>query len=285
MRLPITMLLVTALAAGSSLSAKAKPVVSLPFSGKWEVNYDVNSCHLLARFGDAQGGIVLKLTRYQPGDPFELSLFGKPLIASGRDVDVTLDFGVSGGPVKRQALAGHAGKLPFLLVGYHRIDGRYSDEASAFPAVTPGQEAAATALTFGYRGKQYRLETGRLDRPLAKLRECQTDLVKYWGFDPTVQAQLSRPATPVGNPGNWAGSNDFPQPALVNGRSGRVKFRLDVDEAGVVTNCAVLEQTSPTEFAKTSCKILVKRGRFEPALDKDGKPVRSFWVSSIVWLA
>lgn len=285
MRIAGLLVLSATLLASSTLSAKPKSLISMPFVGNWEVNYDDNSCHLYARFGSKPDEIVLKLTRYQPGDPFDLNLFGKPFISGTRDVDVTLDFGVPGGPVKRAALAGHAGKLPFLLVGFHRIDGRFPDDGSALPPVTAEQEAAAKSLTIGYHGKLYRLETGRLDRPLAKLRECQTDLVKFWGFDPTVQAQLSRPATPVGNPGNWAGSNDFPKAALANGQSGRVKFRLDVNEAGAVTNCVVLEQTRPTEFAKTSCQILVRRGKFTPALDKDGKPVRSFWVSSIVWLA
>lgn len=285
MRTTGLLVLSASLLASSTLSARPKPVISMPFVGSWEVNYDDNACHLYARFGDKPDEIVLKLTRYQPGDPFDLNLFGKPFASNTRDVDVTLDFGMSGGPVKREALAGHSGKLPFLLVGSHRIDGRFADDGRTLPAITAEQEAAAKSLTIGYHGKQYRLETARLDRPLAKLRECQTDLVKFWGFDPDVQAKLTRPATPVGSPGRWAGSGDFPKAALANGQSGRVKFRLDVDESGAVTNCVVLEQTKPTEFARISCQILVKRGKFTPALDKEGKPVRSFWVSSIVWLA
>ena len=279
------LVLSASLLASSTLSAKPAPVVSLSFNGKWEVNYDTNSCHLLARFGSEKDGIVMRLTRFEPGDFFDLMFYGKPLNASGRDVKVTVDFGVSGEPIKRDGLAGHAGRLPFVMAGRMRIDGRDGNTETVMAApVTREQEAAATALTIGYGGKLYRLETGRLDRPLAKLRECQTDLIKYWGYDPVVQAQLTRAPVPIGSPGRWAGPMDFPREALGNGSNGRVKFRLDIDATGAAKSCAVLEQTKPVEFGKVTCDILVRRGKFEPALDKDGKPVGSFWISSVVWL-
>lgn len=284
MRLPMTLLLIAALAGSAAAQAKPKPVISLPFADKWVVNYDDNSCHLLAQFGDAKDGIAMKLTRFAPSDFFDLTLFGTPLRVSGRMVDVTLDFGLAGKPIEREALVGSTGELPLLIASGLRIDGRYTDENGTPPPVTPQQEATASALTIGFKGKSYRLETGKLDRPLAALRLCQTDLLKTWGYDPEVQATLTREPRPVGNPGSWARFDDYPMAALLKGRSGLVKFRLDVDETGAVKGCTVLERTNPIEFAKTTCAILLKRGRFEPALDKDGKPVRSFWVSSVRWM-
>ncbi len=278
-------ILTAGLVSTATVAAKPRPLVTLTRTGAWVVNYDDNACHLLGQFGDLEDGVVIRMTRYQPGDPFDLTLYGKPFDVRTLQVKVSLDFGVSDGPIERTGLAGKAGTRPMVLAGGMRIDGKAaSDPDNALPPVDPSRERAAATLVVGFGGSDYRLETGPLDLPLAKLRECQTDLVKFWGYDPAVQAQLSRPAKPATSPARWATSSDFPRAALESGRSGVVKFRLDIDETGKVTKCAVLAQTSPTDFAKTSCDILVRRGKFQPALDKDGQPVRSFWVSSIRWM-
>jgi Gram-negative bacterial TonB protein C-terminal len=259
--------------------------VELPRKGPWQVNYDDNACHLLGQFGEGDSAIAIKLTRYQPDDHFDLMLYGKPLSASGLNAEVQLSLGSSKRPLKLKALAGHAGELPFLMIGGLWIADEVQNDSAAPALLSPPQPTDADSLVIQYGGKRYRLATGSLDKPFAALRTCQTDLVKFWGYDPDVQASLSKGPTPIGNPGRWASWTDFPSRALENRRSGRVKFRLDIDEAGKVTGCHVLEQTNPAEFGVLSCQILTKRGRFKPALDKDGKPVRSFWVSSVTWLA
>jgi hypothetical protein len=266
------------------LGAASAPV-ELAQTGPWQVNYDDNACHLLGQFGTDTAAIVTRMTRYQPGDSFDLTLYGHPLKTLGLNAALTIDFGLADKPFERSGLAGTVRELPMILAGGMRLDGRYGDGEEELPPLTPAQEAQARALTIGLRGKQYRLMTGPLDKPLAALRTCQTDLVKHWGYDPEVQASLTRKPKPKGNPGTWARPGDFPSGPLSNGRSGRVKIRLDVDPAGGVTGCNVLAQTIPTDFGVTTCRILARRGRFDPALDKDGKPVRSFWVSSVTWIS
>ena len=58
-----------------------------------------------------------------------------------------------------------------------------------------------------------------------------------------------------------------------------------VSAEGVPTKCAIQQATSSPEFTKLTCDLLVKRARFSPALDRDGKPVASFYTNSVRWLA
>lgn len=111
-----------------------------------------------------------------------------------------------------------------------------------------------------------------------------TDLIKTWGYDPLVQASLSRPATPVTAQDTWLRSSDYPRGMLMMGASAIVQFRLDIDEAGLVSGCHVHEVTKAEDFTAVTCRALTARARIIPALDTQGKPVRSFIVGQVRWI-
>ena len=264
--------------------AKAPMVVPLPYSGKWELNYDENSCHLFGRFGTDQDAITMKMTSYQPGDQFDLTLFGRPLETKYQIEDLQLDFGIPDGKVKIGALAGKNGPIPWLLaMNISFAQGKGPRKPAQIPASrTSGQMPASVLVSFG--GKSWRLETGPLDGPMQSLHACEVDLVRHWGFDPDVQLKRSQPPVPIGNVGNWARITDYPDAAMDRNISGLVKFRLDIEADGAISKCEVLDGISQSDFAKATCDTIMKRGRFKPALGQSGQPVRSFWVSSVRWL-
>jgi len=72
-------------------------------------------------------------------------------------------------------------------------------------------------------------------------------------------------------------SADYPIGPLRMGQGGFVRIRLDVDAAGAISDCYVARTDQP-EFAAPVCKAILKRGRFDPALDAHGQPVRSYRV-------
>jgi TonB family protein len=111
------------------------------------------------------------------------------------------------------------------------------------------------------------------------------NLVKSWGYDPVEQAAALRPVSPITSPGTWLSGNDYPLNAVMNGHSGLVQFRLDVDAEGKVLGCFILSRTSPDDFADTTCRAMIRRARLQPALDAQGKPIRSYFVGKVVWLA
>lgn len=264
--------------------AKDKPPIPLAKKSKWEMNYDEDSCHLFANFGAGKQTVVLRMTRFQPGDSFDLSLYGEPLRSSSTSVPLWLRFGAAFPGRKSEAVAATVGgKVPLAIVSGARFDAwDYRNGALPQP-IAPEQEAAITAIDLTIRGKPYRLESGSLGKPMAAMRTCLADLLTSWGFDPAVQQSLSRPAIPLANPGDWLRSGDYPVGSMSMGHHGLVQFRLDIAETGQVSGCRVLYRTNPDDFADRTCTLLVKRAKLSAALDAKGMPVKSYFIGKVRW--
>ena len=116
------------------------------------------------------------------------------------------------------------------------------------------------------------------------MRTCTDDLVRAWGYDPAAMSALLRPVALIGSPATWVTSNDYPTDLLREGKLGLVTFRLDVDEVGKVIGCTVLRRAGDDAFAKKTCEILSRRAQFLPALDREGKPTKAYWISSARWM-
>lgn len=277
--------LIIAAASHHAALAKVSAPETLTRTGKWVVNYDRDACHLLAEFGTGKDMVVMRLARYEPGDWFEFGLYGRKLASADARSDVKIDFGLRGTPVEAEATNGKAGNLPMMMFGSTRLDGRQRTKGEeAGPSLSPQQEASVSGVTIKIAGKKpFRLEFGSLAKPMERLRTCQSDLVKSWGYDPVVQTMLTKPARPVTSAADWLKSDDYPIGAAAMGQNGIVQFRLDVDADGRVSGCHVLARTSPDVFADTTCRAVSRRAKLEPALDANGKPVRSFYVKRVRW--
>lgn len=266
-------------------SASDRELEVLTRSGKWVVNYDRDACHLLAQFGKDDDPVILRFTRYEPGDHFDLSVFGNKVRSADYRGFAKIDFGLTA--FSARAMNGNAGKFEAMYFSSLRLDGWDGKSPKDVPPkVTPAQEAAVTGVTLAVRGKRsFRLDFGSLAKPMEQIRACSANLVRSWGYDPAVQAALLRPASPIASPGDWLVSSDYPAGALMQGHNGQVQFRLDVDPKGAVAGCYVLARTSPDDFADVTCRAVSRRAKMRPALDAEGKPVRSFFVTKVHWLA
>jgi Gram-negative bacterial TonB protein C-terminal len=264
--------------------AKDKPPISLARTGKWEMNYDRDSCHLYASFGEGKQAVLMRMTRFQPTDTTDLTLFGEPVRSSSTKLPLVIRFGSVFPSRKIEAVAGSDGaKVPLVILSSTRFDGVDYRGGTQPVSITPEQEAAITAVDLTLRGKHYKLETGSLGKPMAAMRTCLADLERSWGFDPAVQQSLSRPANPVNYPGDWLRQSDYPVGSARMGHQGLVQFRLDIDEAGNVAGCRVLYRTDPDDFADRTCALLVKRAKLSAALDAKGTPVKSYFIGKVRW--
>lgn len=278
----------------SPVLAAEKAPISLAKTSKWEMRYDDDSCTLAAQFGADKDSVLLVLNRYDPGDGFDLRLYGRALrYGGGLRMPLELAFGSL--PFQRfegvAATATDAAKTPTVIVSGVRLDGwtypkgQYNHTIRP-PAVTPQREAVVTSITFKRPGAgPVLLQTGSMAGPMKAMRTCTDDLLRHWGFDPVVQGALSRRVQPTSNPGNWLRSGDYPTGALWSGENGLVRFRLDIEPDGAVANCRILFRTNPDSFADLSCKLLRDRARFLPALDSGGKPVKSYYLGQVRWVA
>ena len=283
--------LASALCAGALLFpnlawAKVEPL-SLARQGAWQVNYDDDSCHLLGAFGLGNDQIIFRLTRYQPGDEFTLTLYGEPLKTSAAYSPIKLAFG-DGAPLQaKESMNGKNGTAAMIIVPeiFDVLDRKPSKAKPELPPVTAEQEATVKRLTFQFEGrKPLRLELGSMAAPLKAVRACNADLVKFWGLDPDVQAKLKRRPTPTISPGRWLRSEDYPKALWEKGQIGLVRFRLEVDAAGAVSGCHIQLKMKSTDFDKLSCDLITKRAKFVPALDATGAPVKSYYVNAVRWI-
>ncbi len=88
---------------------------------------------------------------------------------------------------------------------------------------------------------------------------------------------------PSNYPGRWVTTNDYPARALMQERQGTTAFRLEVSAQGKITGCTVTQSSGSDDLDTATCNAVIKRAKFKPALDYDGKPVASMYSSRVRW--
>lgn len=293
-------ILAAAVAAGLAMPAQrvvaAEPLRLKP-STKWNVHYFNDSCRLSRTFGEGNRQVTLMADQFAPAEHFQLILVGKPANREslGRPLKGAVRFGPAEQESKVTAMMGDMQRQPALLVnGVVELAPPSEAEIAAMkqgartavpyfrPPIGPAREAAATWLHVRVEGgRDFVLETGPMDKPLAALRACAWDSVATWGLDVEQQKALRRKAIPRNPP--WLRSSDYPTDMIREGQQAMIHVRLMVDETGRPTSCHIQASSRPKEFDKAVCDAFMKRARFEPALDAQGKPVRSYWQTSVLF--
>lgn len=285
LRILTALLASTIVAAPTSALAKPKETITIARTGNWEINYDNDSCHLIAQFGEESPISALKLTRFQPGDRFDLTFYGKAFSYNAPTMATTISFGQYPSPLAQTAIVGELNhKLPMIMLlglSFDSEDPKVGDSGPT--AVTEEMEKAVTGIDLSARGKIYHLETGSLRAPMAAMRACLSDLIRHWGYDPAVQANLSRYPTAVDDPIAWLHADEIPERLFRNSRTGLMRFRIDVGENGTPLGCHILHSTKPDELADIACANFTKYAKFQPALDATGNPVKSYFIGMLQW--
>ena len=91
-------------------------------------------------------------------------------------------------------------------------------------------------------------------------------------------------ASPKGNPGSWATTEDYPSRALREEREGTTRFRVSVGPDGRVADCQVTGSSGSPDLDDAACKNITRRARFNPATDGDGKPTSGSYSNSVRWV-
>lgn len=116
---------------------------------------------------------------------------------------------------------------------------------------------------------------------VAAHHRCTAQIAQEWGLDEAALAALRRrPATT-----NLFGleDGDYPPAALRQAVQGRVLVRVAVSADGRATECATVATSGSPVIDETTCRVVLSRGRFRPALDAEGREVAARMVSSVVW--
>jgi periplasmic protein TonB len=78
--------------------------------------------------------------------------------------------------------------------------------------------------------------------------------------------------------------SDYPRSAGEAGVGGEVSVIFAVETNGRVTNCEVTESSGYAALDENTCRLIMRRYRFEPAKDWQGRPVRSRVTENHSWI-
>ena len=268
-------------------------------SSQWIVEYADEDCRLIRNFGTGDDRVILALDQSSPGDWFGLLVVGKRFGSGNLASKPKPKFRFSPNELPQQVDGYTAiqGGLPAFLAGQQmRVAPLTAEQAAAqeaaakefkkieLPPIGPERELAVTSIEIVDLLKSTLvLETGSMRASLEALRNCSWDSVRTWGLDVEQQKVLSRRAAPIKQGKLWISHEDYPSRMIESGEQGLVKFRAIVDAEGKPESCAVQRTSRPKDFGDLVCRLVMSRLRFDPALDAQGKPVRSFYVQQITF--
>lgn len=91
-------------------------------------------------------------------------------------------------------------------------------------------------------------------------------------------------AKPVGSPGDWVASGDYPAAALRFSMAGNTAFRLTVDTTGKPSRCDIVESSGFDVLDRATCERLMANAKFSPSHNRAGKVVESTFSSRVRWV-
>jgi protein TonB len=90
------------------------------------------------------------------------------------------------------------------------------------------------------------------------------------------------PARELGT-GSLVTGDDYPDDALYGGLQGRVVLVWTITSQGFVEHCYVVESSGHTQLDEAACRAVVRRARYEPARDREGRAIASAKRRGVVW--
>ena len=281
-----------------AVPAPAQDALRLKPATPWVVDYADDSCRLARTFGTGTEKVTLFLDQFRPEAGFYIILGGEPLRTRRDVLDLKLKFQFGPGEPEQEenANTGTMDRAPALLVNLEQRLAPLTDAEKAAmkaaserggryttPPVSKARMSAVRYLQVKGAQKTLVLETGPMDKALGILGECAWDTVGDWGLNVEQQKTLQRGPIAKGGSQGWFSGDDYPTNMARGNFQGTVYYRLIVDENGKPKSCHVQRSTRPKEFDETVCRVVMRRGKFEPALDVDGRPVPSFWNQAITF--
>lgn len=191
--------------------------------------------------------------------------------------------------------AGKAAAMPFLLDPGGPVAGERKRALSSFAGgsvelsgIEPTFLAAlaqARSIRLEEKGKTpFGLGLPDAAAAVRAFRDCEESRLRDWGVDTAARAALGRLPRPAGAGAvEWFRWQEYPREAARAGVGGTAVARITVSPAGSPADCAIVVSARHPALDALTCQSIVKRARFEPALDSAGKAVRSEYILRTSW--
>lgn len=251
--------------ASVSMTGDAAPAPILEPLKNWVVDYGDTQCTALREFGDAANPIVFGIIPSPDGGTYEL-VIKRP--RSGPDfaeeMPGTVDFG--NGPIKAWLLYFGTKKGGSSLYQY-RISAEQMAQA----------RSASAVMLHADGGDDFSIRLAVMPALLDGLKKCTADLQQYWNMYGQKNGKMATPSK--GDIRRIFDSDDYPSDALSQDQEGTAQYMLLIDEKGSVAACHVMKPSGVPVLDARGCQVIRQRAKFTPALDANGKPMRSTYVT------
>lgn len=269
---------------------------SLAAKGPWTLSADAESCVLRREFVDGENLAYLELRRFYPGD-LQMVVASNTLRATETNslryrLNDDQEWRNDTSKVPTETSTGYGGVIFFPVLfevpGLNEVKDDAQRQALLVKLDLDAleQDAAAkvgTLTLLDAFDEELSLQVGSLARPLALMNDCVEELMSHWNIDAEAHKTLSRGAAVLSS--RRASLTDFPPLSSLFGQyaPSAISIRLDISEKGKVENCHFYKVGGDPGAAAASCAKLRRGLRFEPALDKDGEAIASFYTYRLIF--
>lgn len=283
-------------------AAASEGAVRLQPIQPWNLDFAENRCRLMGLFGDKAAPHLLMFEQAAPSDEFGLTLAGPEFERMSRRR--SFEVGAERDELLRELERFYHGEVNTIgqavIVASYTIgefgdapddadESAASDDEPAPLQLTAGAidlEEAATIERFVIKGgkRVISFETGTMMPAFQALNVCTADLLRAWGLDPEEHKRYRPP--------RWTNQQAvverigryYPSAALSRGEQGVYRMRVIVDQDGSISDC-LLEQSTEMDTLKSRACREMQNAKFEPATGADGQPIRSFYATTISYIA
>jgi hypothetical protein len=288
----LTLLAVAGMVAAPAAQAQDDGAV-FKASSAWAADYGDDYCRLVRSFSDGTDEINLAIQRIQPGAETQLLFIGDAIKTFRGANEINWHFLPSDADRKTPYSRSKTGDGQQYL----RMDGVFlTPIAPPAPGAPPGppkydraaEQETGKSLTglllTGGLTKPVRIETGRLNAPMAALQTCTDDLLKTWGLDAEKHKTMSAAAFPLLTPQGWLPNGTIPFSEFAKFAGGGNQVRLMLDTSGKPTACVIHSPTLEKSLNDKICALLMDKASFTPAKDAAGQAMASYWLGSPLFL-
>lgn len=260
-------------------------VLRLEPSTPWNLDYAEDSCALRRGFTDGTHSAFLEMRQFAPDAVFRFMIYSDDMDVGeeGADYVVNPDSQSRQGREAFPIYIGETGKGMVFSGGIGELDETGEERSDLSVEERATRESAIAGVTLLQAFEQpIRLETGPLNAPMEGMRACLDELLTHWGIDVQAHRTLTREVQPRRVDRllreMW---HSYPARALGGGYQAALRLRLIVNTDGRVDECNVQAAVGLDDFHESACRTLRNYARFEPALDANGIPIRSYWTTSV----
>lgn len=248
-------------------------------TGKWTVETLSNECLLVRPYGSPKKPLFLALSQAPMGGGFHFTvLYGSRWTAlkSGIaqisfDNEAPIEAAYGARLLRSTSKQIEVDTLRSVVIDTEEESERIGKNAGSVSFAIRGEFTGTFALP-------------EHDQALAALNDCATALGVRWGYPIAEQQRLAKSANHPGGLQSLFSADDYPQRAVMFGERGRARIRIKVTDKGETSDCAVLASTGSPDLDRATCDVIRRKARFSPALDHDGKPIRSVVVTTVYWI-